>query len=74
MGKQVQVDSICISNELFVCFQLMWAAQMAWIFLDGSVSGQQNPPTMKFPLAGTLPLKLVVDNGGYVIVVLQVRG
>jgi PKD repeat protein len=44
--------------------QIPGQPKWTWIFPDGSGSGQQNPPAIKFTTAGSLPLKLVVDNGG----------
>jgi PKD repeat protein len=41
------------------------------IFPDGSGSGQQNPPAIKFTTAGSLPLKPLVDNGGCADTVLR---
>lgn len=55
-----QDETISFLGKTQIAGQPKWS----WIFPDGSSYGQQNPPAMKFPLAGTLPLKLVVDNGG----------
>lgn len=44
--------------------QIPGQPKWTWVFPDGSGSGQQNPPAIKFTTAGSLPLKLVVDNGG----------
>ena len=35
-----------------------------WIFDDGTVVNQQNPPVKKYDNAGDYPVKLIVDNNG----------
>jgi gliding motility-associated-like protein len=46
--------------------QLPGQPQWKWIFDDGSVVAQQNPPARMYSNAGTFPVKLLVDNNGCV--------
>ncbi len=51
--------------------QLPGQPQWKWIFDDGTVVQQQNPPTRLYNNSGVFQVKLIVDNGGCADTVLR---
>lgn len=67
LGPQINGPAgICEGNtaQFNGATQLPGQPQWKWIFDDGSIVQQQNPPARLYNNAGVYPVKLIVDNGG----------